>query len=202
MTIRRINNYTDARFSHTALLQHGAFLVDETPCEVIVTGASSACVHCPDAEAMDALINEFRFYAEHITHFTDASGRTLRTFPPVERFPVALADIQPSQFFVDEDKLDAVLSFIHAPEDAVIPLIRHGDRFISLDGHTRMYAAHRLGFDHVTGFIANHDDVILRFAEEAVCRGVRTPDQLELLSHEAYVIRWDGFCDRFFSNQP
>ena len=198
MTIERINSYSDDRFSQTALLQHGAFLVDQQPCEVIITGVSSALVRCPDPSAIDLLIDEFRFYAEHITCFTDEAGNVLRTFPPVEVFPVPLNDIQPSQFFVDQDKLAAVQTFIHAPEDIVIPMIRHGGRFISLDGHTRMAAASSRGFEYVMGFITQSDDVIVRFAEEAMRRGVYMPQHLKLLPHETYVVEWDGFCDDFF----
>lgn len=197
MTIERINGYNDERFSQTALLQHGAFLADQKPCEIIITGASTACVSCPDPAALDALIDEFRFYAEHITCFTDEAGSVLRTFPPVELFPVPLSEIQPSQFFVDQDKLAAVQTFIRSPEDIVIPLIRHGGRFVSLDGHTRMAAACSLGFERIMGFIAQGDDVIIRFAGEAVRRSVHTPYQLKLLPHAQYVVEWDGFCDDF-----
>jgi len=34
MDIRRINTYTDPRFSQKVLYQHGCFLADEEPCEI------------------------------------------------------------------------------------------------------------------------------------------------------------------------
>lgn len=150
---------------------------------------------------MDELIAEFRFYAEHITRFVDENGGELRTFPPVAVFDVPLADIQPSQFYVDEDKLAAVNSFIHGPEDVIIPLLRHEGRYVSLDGHTRMLAAQMRGFACVRGFLTASDPFILRFVEEARKRGIREATDMTLLPHEEYRIRWDQFCDDFFTNQ-
>ena len=115
MDVTRIDAYDDQRFSQKALLQHGAFLMDDIPAEVVITGSDTAVVRCPVPDAHDALIDEFRFYAEHITRFTDEAGLLLRAFPPVERFSVALDDIQPSQFYADEDKLRAVRGFIKGP---------------------------------------------------------------------------------------
>lgn len=51
MEIRRINNYSDSRFSEKVLKQHGAFEAD--------------------------VIEEFRYYAEHITKFYNESGQTV-----------------------------------------------------------------------------------------------------------------------------
>ena len=199
MNVTRLDTYDDQRFSQKSLLQHGAFLVDDTPCEIIITGSDTAVVRCPVPDAIDALIDEFRFYAEHITHFTDEAGSLLCAFPPVERFSVALADIQPSQFYADEDKLRAVRSFIASPEDVVIPLTPYQGRYASLDGHTRMVAARELGFTHVTGFLTQADAWIFRFAEEAVRRSVISPADITILPHDEYCIKWHRFCDEFFS---
>ena len=199
MDVTRIDAYDDQRFSRKALLQHGAFLMDDIPAEVVITGSDTAVVRCPVPDAHDALIDEFRFYAEHITRFTDEAGSLLRTFPPVERFFVALDDIQPSQFYADEDKLRAVRSFVNTPEDVVVPLVQYQGRYVSLDGHTRMVAARELGFTHVTGFLTQADAWLFRFAEEAVRRSVISPADITILPHDEYCIKWHRFCDEFFS---
>ena len=49
--------------------------------------------------------------------------------------------MQPSQFYVRAEKLKAVQTFIGKPEDVVVQVIPYGDRFVSLDGHTRLYGA-------------------------------------------------------------
>ena len=202
MTIQRIDGYDDPRFSKDVLRQHGAFVTEGgVPCSVCVTGLRTATVEAPEA-AIDALIEEFRFFAEHITCFQDAEGHVLRQFPEMPLFPVRLDDLQPSQFFVDEEKLAAVSTFVHAPEDVVIPVIPDGGRFISCDGHSRLYAAHLLDLKEVLAFICpDPGDAIHDFARMARERGVYRPADLKRLPHEDYAVQWNRFCDDYFASR-
>ncbi len=200
MEVNRIETLQDQRFREEILKQHGAFLADGKPCEVEITGLRSARISCPEDVEIDALIDEFRYYAEHITEFYDESGNLIRSLPPVELFEVELDRIQPSQFYVDTDKLNAVSDFVSAYQDIVVPLNRDGENYISLDGHTRMALAVRMGFDRVLGFITE-DSVAYEFVEEARRRGVRRPQDLAELSHEEYAVKWHKFCDDFFAKR-
>lgn len=196
--IQRIDRYDDPRFSKTVLLQHGAFLVDGTPCEVEIVGPDSAVVRNVPPKTVPYLIETFRFYAEQIRRFFNSQGELLAEFPPVTLFPLKLSEIQPSQFYVDEDKLQAVRTFLHGPKDIVIPVLRSDGRFISLDGHTRMAAAVDLGFDTIFAFLSSAEECILEFAEEAQRRGVCSPYDLKRVPHAEYEIVWNQFCDDFF----
>lgn len=205
MSIDRINTYDDPRFSLGCLLQHGCFLVDGAPCEVQILSADTAAITGCPRDHLSGLIDAFRFNAPHVTRFVDTSGALLRELPPVAVFPVALADIQPSQFFVDEEKLAAVGSFIAAPEDVIVPVIVHpteAGRFISLDGHTRLFLATQEGWRHVRAVMDTADDVLLAFAAEAARRGVHTPADMTLLPHAAYEEQWNRFCDSFIASLP
>lgn len=205
MSIDRINTYDDPRFSPECLRQHGCYLVDGAPCEVQILSADTAVVAgCPQ-DHLSGLIDAFRFNAPHITRFVDADGALLRELPSVEVFPVALADIQPSQFFVDEEKLAAVGSFIAAPEDVIVPVVVHpvqSGRFISLDGHTRLFLAAQKSWTHVCAVMDTEDDVLLAFAAEAARRGIHSPGDMTLLPHAAYEERWNRFCDSFIASLP
>ena len=202
MTVRRIDGYDDSRFPGEILRQHGAFVTEDgTPCSVRVTGLRTAVIDAPEA-ALDALMEECRFFAEHITVFQDARGRVLRAWPEVPLFRVELDGLQPSQFYVDEDKLAAVSTFVHAPEDVVVPVIADGDRHIACDGHSRLYAAHLLGFTEVLAFLcAEPGDAIHDFVRMARERGVHRPADLRPLPHEEYAIQWDRFCDDYFASR-
>lgn len=92
-------------------------------------------------KAYPQLIEEFRFYTPHITKFFDGYGELIKEYPPVPIFKIPVAEIQPSQFFIDEDKIAAIRSFIHCSQDIIIQVMRHNGRYISLDGHTRLYYA-------------------------------------------------------------
>jgi len=199
MDIRRIDGYDDPRFGVEVLCQHGAFLADGEPCEVRILSRDTAQIRCPEA-AIDALIAEFRFYAGHIARFVDEKGRVLRAYSQVELYAVDIADVQPSQFFVSREKAEAVASFVHSWEDVIIPVVRHGGRYVSCDGHTRLWAAWQQGIRRVWAFdCTDADDVLLDFARMAGERGVHSPADLKPLSAEEYERQWNGFCDVYFA---
>lgn len=196
--ITRINRYDDPRFSPAALHQHGCYLVDGSPAEVLILSEDAACVTgavCPE------LLEAFRFHAPHITRFVDAQGAIVQTYPPRKLLTIPLPEIQPSQFFVDEEKLQAISTFIHRPEDVIIQVLFHEGRCISLDGHTRLYLAVRRGWTHVRAVEEAADESIYDFVAEAQRRGIHTPADLHLLSHEDYELQWNRYCDDYFSRK-
>ena len=196
--IIRIDSYTDARFSKTALYQHGAYLIGEDPYEVEITGADTAVVRGKDPAQYDALIETFRFHAPHIVRFLDASGAQIAAYPAQERIEIALDRIQPSQFYIDEEKLAAIRTFVHKPEDVVVQVIPYGDRFISLDGHTRLYLAAQRGYAAVNAVVSETDDWVWTFVREAERRNIRRSQDMVLLPHERYEILWNRYCDEVF----
>lgn len=49
MNIKRIDNYTDNRFSKAVLNQHGAYLVDDEPYQAEIADSSSAVIYGKDS---------------------------------------------------------------------------------------------------------------------------------------------------------
>lgn len=199
--IKRVDVYSDPRFSRKVLKQHGAFLIDgESPCEVEIINRDTAVIHYDDRDAYDEIIEQFRFFAEHIIRFYDEKGSLVRSFPEKEMFWISLDEIRPTQFFVDEEKLMAVQDFTEKPEDVIVPLNRYEGKYISCDGHTRMYAAYQKGFTQIRAFLAESNEFLRAFAEEAAKRQVKTVQDMILLPHEEYEIKWNQFCEEFFEN--
>ncbi len=201
MNITRVNTYDDPRFSPEALCQHGCYLVDGEPCELLIIAEDTALVTCAEKTALPALIGEFRFHAPHITRFVDEHGALVLAFPPRELLTIAISDIQPSQFFVDEDKLAAVATFIHAPEDIIIQVLPCQGRYIALDGHTRLFLAVQHGWDRVRAVTEPADESIFDFVAQAQRRNIHTPADMTRLSHAEYDVQWNRFCDDYFSHQ-
>lgn len=199
--IQRVNTYRDSRFSQRVLWQHGAFLADGQPYEVEITGSQTAVVRGLEPSVFPEVIELFRFFAEHICCFYDEAGRLVREYPTVKLFWVDLSEIQPSQFYVDEEKLAAVKTFVTQPEDIVVPVIRGETGYISLDGHTRLAQALELGFDKVMAFQTQAGEYIKDFVREAQNRGIFSPYELKLLSHEEYEVQWNQFCEAFFERR-
>lgn len=197
--IERINTYKDQRFSENVLLQHGAFLVNgKEPYEVEIVSDHAAIVRGSNSEFFDQIIEEFRFFAEHISLFYNTDGKLIKGYEDVKRFMVSLEEIQPSQFYVDTLKKKAVESFINEGADVIIPLIKYQGRYVSLDGHTRMAVAMDKGISTVFGFLTQADDYIYAFVEEAKRRNIHSPYDMTELSHEEYDVEWNQFCDNFF----
>lgn len=199
MTITRIDTYQDNRFSQKVLCQHGCFLVDEAPYEVEIISDSEAVIRGADPAAYAAIIDDFHFYTPHITRFYDGNRRIVKEFPAKRVFTLRLEQIQPSQFYVDEDKIAAISSFIHRPDDIIIQVLPCKERYISLDGHTRLYYAVLKGWESVRAVAETSDEWVYGFVEEAVKRGIHSPKDLILVSHQEYDEKWNRFCDDFLS---
>ena len=137
--VNRVNTYLDDRFLKKVLNQHGAFLVGDDPYEVEIVSKTDAIIRGKNSNFYEAVIDEFRFYAEHITNFWDETNNLVKTYPAVELVKIPMAEIQPSQFYVDEIKKQAVSDFVHTEEDLIIPLVNWEGHNVSVDGHTRLF---------------------------------------------------------------
>ena len=186
MEIKRINTYEDNRFSQTVLHQHGCFLVDGKPYEVEIISDYEAIISGVDQAVYAEIIEEFRFYTPHITRFYSRDRQIIKEYPRAQLLTLCLDQIQPSQFFVDEDKIAAISSFIHKPQDIIIQVLPNEDRFISLDGHTRLYYAVMKGWECVRAVVESSDDWVYKFVTEAQKRGIYTPKEMTLVSHHEY----------------
>lgn len=200
--IRRINSYNDSRFSQDVLNEHGAFIVDdEYKCQFKIKSLDSAVIYCDRTQDIDLAIEEFRFYSENISKFYNDSGSLIKEFPPVDLVEVMVECIQPSQFYVNEEKVDALSNIIESSEDIVIPVCKIGEDIISLDGHTRLYIAFLRGFKKVNVFYTEPFEYIEGFVREAKERKVFKPSDLTLLSSEDYKEKWHKYCEDFFSKK-
>ena len=197
--IQRINEYDDIRFPREVLIEHGAFLIDDKyKCSFKITSKNTATVEFDKEINIEEVIDEFRFYAEHITKFYDINNKIIKSFPSINIFKINIEDIQPSQFYVDKNKVESVSSFITNSNDIIVPLAKINDELVSLDGHTRLHLATKRGYKQVYGFYTLAEDYIRDFVLEAKRRNILTPYNLELLTHEEYEKKWYRFCNEFF----
>lgn len=189
MDIGRIDGYEDPRFSPEVLRQHGAFLADGRPWSFRIVSGREAVVSAPGGLAgLEEVAERFRFYAEHITVFSDEAGRCLLRLPEVPRREVEISTLQPTQFSVDREKCEAVGSFLRGAADLVIPVAERGGTLCVLDGHTRLYTAWRRGIR--TAIVA-----------EARRRGVFCVPDMALYSHREQEEKWNGWCQAYFADR-
>ncbi len=70
----------------------------------------------------------------------------------LQHFWLALIDIQPSQLYLSAKKLARVLDWwrpLQLDTLSALPIKRLNGRVIFTDGHTRAFAAYRMGFKQV-----------------------------------------------------
>lgn len=199
--IRRIDIYDDERFDKEALNEHGCYIVeDKYPVEIKIISSYEATIK-GDKEFFDDVIEEFRFYTKHITTFYDMDGAVVKSFDRVETFKIEIDKIQPLQFFVDEDKLEAVKTFVRSEKDIIIPLDIYNDEYVCLDGHTRLFLAYQLGFSHVYGYMSDGFEGEDFFVEETKKRGIKKAKDMILVPHDEYEIKWHAFCDDYYKTK-
>ncbi|MBR4470845.1 MAG: hypothetical protein IKS54_06005 [Erysipelotrichaceae bacterium] len=201
MEIRRIDAYCDDRFSQKTLFQHGAYLIDDEPYEIEITDKDSAVVRGKDAAFFHELIEYFRFHAPHIIFFYDEERKLIEEYPRPDIVKIEIEKIQPSQFYIDIEKEEAVSSFIHDEKDIIIQAMPWNDRYICLDGHTRLYLALQKGYSFSNAVLVESDDWVWKFVNEARKRNIYKPSDMVLLSHEEYEISWNRYCDDVFAGK-
>ncbi|QSX06906.1 hypothetical protein JYG23_05525 [Sedimentibacter sp. zth1] len=201
MKIQRVDVYDDNRFNKQILKQHGAYLIDRKyPCEFLITGKDSAIIYYNDYSYIDKIIEEFRFYSRHICKFYSKNNRLIRQFNDVNVYKCDINKLQPSQFYIDEEKLYNVSCWAKSEENFVVPILKSKSDNIVLDGHTRLYLAKKLNIKQVYVYEDSSDEHIYNFVNEAKRRNIYNIGDLELVCHNDYFKKWYNYCDEYFRN--
>lgn len=147
-------------------------------------------------------IEEFLFYSSFVLSVKDEHGRILATRTQNQPYWFEISSIQPSQFYINEKKLEGCKKWIKGPEDIYIPIAVRDNKVISLDGHTRLRAALDLGYTSVLVYPDAYDDTIFLFVQEAIRRKIHSVSDMELVSADAYALKWNKYCDDLFASLP
>ncbi|WBB32410.1 ParB/RepB/Spo0J family partition protein [Parvimonas micra] len=199
MEIKRVTEYNNPLFSQIVLNQRGAFLIDEEPYEIEIISNDSAFVRGKNRENFKKLIEYFRYYSPHINNFFDENNKKIISFEKKPVLTLEVDKIQPSQFYIDEDKVNALKSFIKNSKDIVIQVVKSDDGYICVDGHTRLFIAFLKNFKTVLAIETEFDDDTNYFVSQAKKRNIFTIKDLELVPHSDYKKLWNDFCDSYFN---
>ncbi|MEB3073591.1 ParB/RepB/Spo0J family partition protein [Parvimonas sp. C2] len=199
MEIKRITEYNNSLFSEIVLKQRGAFLIDEELYEIEIISSDSALVRGKNRENFKKLIEYFRYYSPHILNYFDENDKKIISFEKKPVLTLEVDKIQPSQFYIDEDKLNALKSFIKNSKDIVIQVVKSDEGYICVDGHTRLFIAFLNNFKTVHAIETEFDDDTNYFVSQAKKRNIFTIKDLKLVSHSDYKNLWIDFCDSYFN---
>ena len=143
-------------------------------------------------------IEEFLYYSGFVTTIKDQNGNILLTKAGPKPFLLEIQKIQPSQFYISEEKLESCKKWLKSPENLYIPIVFRDGKAISLDGHTRMRTAMDLDYACVYVYPDEYDEYIFHFVDEAIRRRIYSVSDMKLVSGEEYKLKWHKYCDDFF----
>lgn len=117
---------------------------------------------------------------------------------------VRILDIQPSQFYLSQRKIDRIKKWFR-PDDWThfepIPIKKLGGNVVFTDGHTRAFAAHMAGLQTIPCYWDTDSTLDWECYQLCVdaCKKRRITCISDLrdriLSEEEYKILWNGWCD-------
>lgn len=81
-------------------------------------------------------INEFRKYNKNVIQFYNSDRSFYLGFDEIHTFKLPIDILQPSKFFIDQDKYNAIEKHLKN-EEFVVPVCIIDDEYVLLDGHTR-----------------------------------------------------------------
>ena len=199
MEIKRVTEYNNPSFSQIVLNQRGAFLIDEEPYEIEIISSDSAFVKGKNRKNFKKLIEYFRYYSPHILNFFDENDKKIISFEKKPVLTLEVDKIQPSQFYIDENKVNALENFIKNSKDIVIQVVKSDEGYICVDGHTRLFIAFLNNFKTVHAIETEFDDDTNYFVSQVKKRNIFTIKDLKLVSHNDYKNLWIDFCNSYFN---
>jgi hypothetical protein len=136
-------------------------------------------------------------------------GRRVKTnvvrvsFEMVNTFRMKLDSVQPSQLYINSEKLRYVMRLLKSKPLSVkpIPVKKIGSQVVLVDGHTRAFAAFLLGLSNVPVY---WEDEELDWEEYEICvewckeEGINTISDLKnrIVSDKDYQVLWLDRCGR------
>lgn len=150
-----------------------------------------------DLKYIEEAIDEFRKYNLNIIKFYTNDNTFYKEFDYVYTFKLPIKILQPSQFFIDKDKLKNIEENLNY-EEISIPVCIINDEYVILDGHTRLYALYENDYKMVNVYIDNQYPHIDDFVYMAKENNIFSIKNLQKLSHDEYDKYWNKFCDDYF----
>ncbi|MCL2015852.1 MAG: ParB/RepB/Spo0J family partition protein [Defluviitaleaceae bacterium] len=148
---------------------------------------------------IQAAIQEFLLYSNFIHKICDVQGNVLMQKPPQKLQLVEISKIQPSQFYISQQKLADCQNWLVSEKAVYIPIMGRGGKLIALDGHTRLKAAANLGFAKIFVYEDFSEDYILDFVAACENRHIYSVFDMTVLNGEEYNLKWLKYCAEYFS---
>lgn len=116
---------------------------------------------------------------------------------------ILLADLQPSQFYLSQEKINNVKKWFKAEDLSnfePLPIKMLNGKIILTDGHTRAWVAYRAGLASVPLVWESEEldwEAYQKCVDACEEHGVNSVSDFSdrILSKEDYVVQWNGWCN-------
>lgn len=162
---------------------------------------NEAILHTQAESCPKEVIEEFLFYSGFISQIKTVNGEVIYHQPQKNVMKQSLDWIQPSQLYVNEEKLKRLLTWINDPRDIIVPVIKLNGKYVSMDGHTRLKVAELLGFQEIYIYLDDPEVYIEDFVRFCQNEQKYSIYDLQIISDEEYQIKWCSFCEVYFKDQ-
>ena len=198
-----IKTYDNPYFKEKSRVLGNCFIVKDKEniyhYEFIINNTTATIISYNDIYITE-VIDKFRFYNKYITKFKTKDNSFYKSFDDIFTFKLPISVIAPSQFFINEDKLNNLDNYMDIDE-IYLPVNIINDEYILLDGHHRLYLAYINHKKMVNVYIDEFDDSIYDFIYFAKEQNIKNIKDLKVISKELYKELWDGFCDQYFNSK-
>ncbi len=161
---------------------------------------NEAKILCTNLVFIEKVINEFRKYNKNINIFYNETRSFYRAFDKEFTFKLPIKCIQPSKFFINEEKLNNIEEYIDEG-NICLPVCIIDEEYVLIDGHTRLYSMNLNYRRLVDVYIDEKYDGIEDFVYMAKENNIRDISQMHLLSNEEYHNIWDKFIKEYYDNK-
>lgn len=201
MKITRINDYDNPDFEPLVLFQHCAYYIDEVPCSIKIIDSTTAIIDTNFSGNLAPVIDEFRIHAYNITNFYTKNMVLIESLPEITLNEFSIDELKPSQFYINELKLDAIKQWLNVESEVIIAITKIGNNLIIADGHTRLFRAKELGYQTVKTYFIEQEKYLYDFYNAAQEKEIYEIKDLQVISNEEYLIKWLGYCKQYFEGE-
>ena len=131
-------------------------------------------------------IKEFRKYNQQVSSFYNENRTFYQGFDPIFTFKLPIDILQPTEFFIDEQKLDTIEKYL-GNETLYVPVCIIDDEYVLLDGHARVRYLQDNYVKMVDVYLAEPKEYtqdVIYIAKENNLFKIK---QMEILPHEEYL---------------
>lgn len=135
------------------------------------------------------IIDEFRKYDQYVNIFYTEDRSFYKAFDEKFTFKLPIEIIQPTKFFVNKDRLDAISKYLE-DIDVYVPVQIINDEYVLVDGHARLLAKYNEDNKMINVYMVNENkalDNLVYIAKEYNIKNVKSLNTLTEDEYNEYI---------------